>query len=125
MGAMWTRYEGTTPPEQTTNVRKTPPSKCRHLALRRGAYLDCQIVRDLVDAAIVTTRAKLRRQMRADIAAAVEERILDSLIGTDGPSTTRVGVSGSRWCGGHAHLARQRSGDGGVDMWELGRLLCW
>ena len=47
-------------------------------------------MRDLVDAAIVTTRAKLRRQMRADIAAAVEERILDSLIGTDGPSTTRV-----------------------------------
>ena len=60
------------------------------LAPIADAHLGCQIVRDLVDAAIVTTRAKLRRQMRADIAAAVEERILDSLIGTDGPSTTRV-----------------------------------
>lgn len=49
-----------------------------------------QIVRDLVDAAIVSTRAKLKRQLRRDIGAAVEEKILDSLLGTDGPATTRV-----------------------------------
>lgn len=49
-----------------------------------------QIVRDLVDAAIVSTRAKLKRAMRGDIATAVEERILDALLGPDGPATTRV-----------------------------------
>ena len=49
-----------------------------------------QIVRDLVDAAIVSTRAKLKRQLRADISAAVEAKILDSLLGADGPATTRV-----------------------------------
>lgn len=50
-----------------------------------------QIIRDLVDAAIVTTRARMRRQMREEIAKTVEDKILDCLVGTiDGPSTTRV-----------------------------------
>jgi hypothetical protein len=49
-----------------------------------------QIIRDLVDAAIVSTRAKLKRQLRAEIGGAVEEKILDSLLGADGPATTRV-----------------------------------
>ena len=49
-----------------------------------------QIIRDLVDAAIVSTRAKLKRQLRGEIGGAVEDRILDSLLGADGPATTRV-----------------------------------
>jgi len=52
-----------------------------------------QIVRDLVDAAIISTRAKMRRQLRAEISRAVEDKILDSLVGPvgeNGPNTTRV-----------------------------------
>ena len=49
-----------------------------------------QIVRDLVDAAIIQTRARLRRRNRAAIAAAVEERILDAVLGTDSKDNTRV-----------------------------------
>ncbi|KAK9917368.1 hypothetical protein WJX75_003610 [Coccomyxa subellipsoidea] len=51
-----------------------------------------QIVRDLVDAAIISTRAKMRRQLRADISRAVEDKILDCLVGPvseNGPNTTR------------------------------------
>lgn len=54
-----------------------------------------QIVRDLVDAAIISTRAKMRRQLRADISRAVEDKILDCLVGPvseNGPNTTRVGL---------------------------------
>lgn len=53
-----------------------------------------QIIRDLVDAAIISTRAKMKRQMRHQIAQAVEDRILDTLLGSDSPSSTRV----SRQC---------------------------
>ena len=52
-----------------------------------------QIVRDLVDAAIIQTRARLRRRNRAAIAAAVEERILDAVLGTDSKDNTRVRAS--------------------------------
>ena len=75
-----------------------------------------QIVRDLVDAAIVTTRSKLRRQMRADIAAAVEETILDSLIGTDGPSTTRVRAQPGRSVG-HLPLGDSALAELAVPEW--------
>ena len=54
-----------------------------------------QIVRDLVDAAIISTRAKMRRQLRADISRAGEHKILDCLVGPvseNGPNTTRVGL---------------------------------
>ena len=50
-----------------------------------------QIIRDLVDAAIISTRAKVKRQARAQIAQAVEDKILDNLLGSDSPSSTRVG----------------------------------
>lgn len=52
-----------------------------------------QIVRDLVDAAIISTRAKMRRQLKVEISRAVEDKILDSLVGPvseNGPNTTRV-----------------------------------
>ena len=49
-----------------------------------------QIIRDLVDAAIISTRVKMKRQMRQQIAQAVEDKILDSLLGSDSPSSTRV-----------------------------------
>ena len=51
-----------------------------------------QIIRDLVDAAIISTRAKMKRQARAQIAQAVEDKILDNLLGSDSPSSTRVGA---------------------------------
>ena len=49
-----------------------------------------QIIRDLVDAAIISTRVKMKRQMRQQIAQAVEDKILDNLLGSDSPSSTRV-----------------------------------
>lgn len=49
-----------------------------------------QIIRDLVDAAIISTRAKMKRQMRQQISQAVEDKILDNLLGSDSPSSTRV-----------------------------------
>ncbi|CAL5229202.1 g12484 [Coccomyxa viridis] len=48
-----------------------------------------QIIRDLVDAAIISTRVKMKRQMRQQIAQAVEDKILDNLLGSDSPSSTR------------------------------------
>ncbi len=41
------------------------------------------IIRDLVDNALVLTRTKLRQRMAATVAAAVEEKILDLLMGED------------------------------------------
>ncbi len=49
-----------------------------------------QIVRDLVDAAIIQTRARMRRRNRAAISLAVEERILDAVLGSDSKDGTRV-----------------------------------
>ncbi len=48
-----------------------------------------QIVRDLVDAAIVQTRARLRRRNRAAVARAVEDRILDAFL-RESKDNTRV-----------------------------------
>uniref|UniRef100_A0A061RDJ5 ATP-dependent HslUV protease ATP-binding subunit HslU n=1 Tax=Tetraselmis sp. GSL018 TaxID=582737 RepID=A0A061RDJ5_9CHLO len=43
-----------------------------------------QIVRDLVENAILHTKAKMKRKMAAKVSAAVEEKLLDLVIGTDG-----------------------------------------
>lgn len=51
-----------------------------------------QIIRDLVDNAILLVKAKLRRAQASAIAVAVEERILDAIVGS-GPGSqqqTRV-----------------------------------
>ena len=48
-----------------------------------------QIVRDLVDAAIIQTRARLRRRNRAAVAQAVEDRILDAFL-SESKDNTRV-----------------------------------
>mmetsp|Transcript_43986 Transcript_43986/g.84026 ORF Transcript_43986/g.84026 Transcript_43986/m.84026 type:complete len:517 (+) Transcript_43986:118-1668(+) len=48
-----------------------------------------QIIRDLVDAAIVLTRTKLRARMAAEIAEAVENKILDMLCGEETEKQTR------------------------------------
>ena len=47
------------------------------------------IIRDLVDNALVLTRTKLRQRMTAAVTAAVEEKILDLLMGEDASATTR------------------------------------
>lgn len=49
-----------------------------------------QIIRDLVDNAMVMTKQKLQRILRAKIAAAIEQRIIDSLCGPKCHQTTRV-----------------------------------
>lgn len=49
-----------------------------------------QIIRDLVDAAIISTRVKMKRQLKQQISQAVEDKILDNLLGSDSPSSTRV-----------------------------------
>ncbi|KAK9841421.1 hypothetical protein WJX74_005431 [Apatococcus lobatus] len=48
-----------------------------------------QIIRDLVDNAMVMTKQKLQRMLRAKIAAAIEQRIIDSLCGSKCHHTTR------------------------------------
>uniref|UniRef100_A0A7S0WNV3 AAA+ ATPase domain-containing protein n=1 Tax=Pyramimonas obovata TaxID=1411642 RepID=A0A7S0WNV3_9CHLO len=48
-----------------------------------------QIIRDLVDAAIVLTRQKLRTRMQAQIQEAVENKILDLLTGEEARKDTR------------------------------------
>lgn len=48
-----------------------------------------QIIRDLVDAAMVLTRTKLRARMAAEIQEAVETKILDYLCGDESEATTR------------------------------------
>lgn len=48
-----------------------------------------QIIRDLVDAAIVLTRTKLRARMAAEIQEAVENKILDYLCGEESEKETR------------------------------------
>ena len=55
-----------------------------------------QIVRDLVDAAIIQTRARMRRRNRAAISLAVEERILDAVLGSDSKDGTRVRAAPAR-----------------------------
>jgi ATP-dependent HslUV protease ATP-binding subunit HslU len=48
-----------------------------------------QIVRDLVDAAIVMMREKLRRQVEGKAELAAEERVLDALVGESATADTR------------------------------------
>ena len=48
------------------------------------------IIRDLVDNAIGLTRTKLRAKMASAVSAAVEERILDLLMGEDASATSRA-----------------------------------
>ncbi len=49
-----------------------------------------QIIRDLVDNAMVMTKQKLQRMLRAKIAEAIEQRIVDSLCGPNSSQTTKV-----------------------------------
>jgi ATP-dependent HslUV protease ATP-binding subunit HslU len=51
-----------------------------------------QIIRDLLDNAVMLVKSKLRRQQTEEVARAVEDRILEALVGS-GPGTqasTRV-----------------------------------
>ncbi len=48
-----------------------------------------QIVRDLVEAAIVLTREKRREEVKAKAHAAAEERVLDALVGQSATAATR------------------------------------
>jgi len=49
-----------------------------------------QIVRDLVEIALNTTRERLRRQVQAKAEIAAEERVLDALVGEAASADTRV-----------------------------------
>jgi len=53
-----------------------------------------QIIRDLVDNAIVHARARMKRKMAAQVNGAVEEKILDLLIGETNDDTTREQFKG-------------------------------
>jgi ATP-dependent HslUV protease ATP-binding subunit HslU len=48
-----------------------------------------QIVRDLVDAAIVMTRDAMRDEVRARAQAAAEDRVIEAIAGTDAREQTR------------------------------------
>jgi len=48
-----------------------------------------QIVRDLVDAALVSTRERMREEVRARAQAAAEERVVEALTGRDAREATR------------------------------------
>ncbi|KAK9861192.1 hypothetical protein WJX84_003020 [Apatococcus fuscideae] len=48
-----------------------------------------QIIRDLVDNAMVMTKQKLQRMLRAKIAEAIEQRIIDSLCGSNCQQVTK------------------------------------
>ena len=48
-----------------------------------------QIARDLLEAAIVMTREKLRKEVAAKAELAAEERVLDALVGNNASSETR------------------------------------
>ena len=48
-----------------------------------------QIVRDLVDAAILMVREKMREDVKAKAHSSAEERVIDALAGTDARDTTR------------------------------------
>lgn len=47
------------------------------------------IIRDLVDVALALTKAKQRTRSAAAVAAAVESKLLDLLVGEDGAPATR------------------------------------
>src|SRR6185503_391781 len=49
-----------------------------------------QIVRDLVEAAIVMTRERLRREVSAKAELAAEDRVLDALVGQNSSTETRA-----------------------------------
>ena len=49
-----------------------------------------QIIRDLVDNAMVMTKQKLQRMLRAKIAEAIEQRIIDSLCGSNCQQVTKA-----------------------------------
>src|SRR3546814_14586691 len=48
-----------------------------------------QIIRDLTEVAIHTTREKLRQQVKAQAELHAEERVLDALVGTSASPDTR------------------------------------
>src|SRR5210317_1409252 len=48
-----------------------------------------QIIRDLVDAAIVQTREHMREEVKANAHAAAEERVIEAIAGTDARDATR------------------------------------
>ncbi|HHB80528.1 MAG TPA: ATP-dependent protease ATPase subunit HslU [Aliiroseovarius sp.] len=48
-----------------------------------------QIVRDLVDAAILQTRARMREEVKARAEAAAEDRVIEAIAGTDARDATR------------------------------------
>lgn len=58
-----------------------------------------QIIRDLVDNAIVMTRQKQRRKLRREVELAVEKKILDALCGDSAKGDSRVScLAGSLAC---------------------------
>ena len=65
-----------------------------------------QIVRDLVEAAIVLMREKKREEVKANAHAAAEERVLDALVGQSATAATRESF-------------RQRLRDGSLDDKEI------
>ncbi len=48
-----------------------------------------QIIRDLVDAAILQTRARMREEVKARAEAAAEERVIEAIAGSDAREATR------------------------------------
>ncbi|RMD50102.1 MAG: ATP-dependent protease ATPase subunit HslU [Alphaproteobacteria bacterium] len=48
-----------------------------------------QIIRDLVDAAVIMTRERMREEVRARAEAAAEERVIDAIAGPDARESTR------------------------------------
>ena len=51
-----------------------------------------QIIRDLVDNALVMVRQKQRRKLKKDVDLAVENRLLDALCGDAAVESSRVGL---------------------------------
>jgi ATP-dependent HslUV protease ATP-binding subunit HslU len=96
-----------------------------------------QIVRDLVDAAIVMVRERRRREVRARAALAAEERLLDALVGQGAQPATRDSFRKRLRAGelqdkeieidlaetAPAQMIELPGGGGGVGMLNLGDLL--
>ena len=79
-----------------------------------------QIIRDLVDNAIVMVRARMRREAAAAIASAVEERLLGAVLGEHAAEDTRASFRALLRCARAGAGAGRRRGEG----WHGGCRVC-
>ncbi len=82
-----------------------------------------QIVRDLVDTAIIQTRDAMREEVKANAEANAEDRVIEAIAGTDAREQTRE--MRARWHGGFRDPRPAGHADGRDEPWRYVQQGVW